>query len=78
MQVPQDEVDPGIAVEDINCELLEFLNGVLRGSQPLWATMDKEGFAIMSTLQWLEYLLWGGVRSYADHRNLACILHPRA
>ena len=42
-------------------EPLEFLNGHFMGSQERWATIDKEGFAIVSTLKRLPYLLWGGV-----------------
>ena len=51
-----------------------FLSGTSRGSQQRWATVDKEWFAILSTFRRLEYLLWGGVRLYTDHRNLAYIL----
>ena len=40
--------------------------------------MDKEGFAIVSTFQRLEYLLWGGVKIYCDHRNMAYIFSPGA
>ena len=40
--------------------------------------MDKEGLAIVSTFSRLEYLLWGGVFIYADHRNLAYIFEPEA
>ena len=43
-------------------EPLEVLGGIFKGSQlRRWPTMDREGFAIMSTFQRLEYLLWGGV-----------------
>ena len=40
--------------------------------------MDKDGFAIVSTFRHLEYLLWGGVRKYTDHRNLAYIFETEA
>ena len=40
--------------------------------------MDKEGFAILSTIRRLEYLLWGGVSNYTDHRNLVYIFEPEA
>ena len=36
--------------------------------------MDTDGFAIVSTLKWLPYLLWGGVAIHCDRRNLANIL----
>ena len=40
--------------------------------------MDKEAFAIVSTFQRLEYLLWEGFAVYRDHRSLAYIFHPGA
>ena len=55
-----------------------FLSGTFRGSQLRWATVDKEGFAIISTFRRLEYLLWGGVHIHTDHRNLAYIFDPEA
>ena len=64
-------------------EPLTFLSGPFRGSLERWATVDKEGFAIVSTFPRLPYLLWGGVAMHWDHRNLAYILvrterpHPR-
>ena len=55
-----------------------FLGGTFRGSQQRWATVDKEGFAIVSTFRRLEYLMRGGVRIYTDHRDLAYIFEPAA
>ena len=60
-QVPQVEFDTGVPVEDMSHEPLGFLSGTFRGSQLRWATVDKGGFAIVSTFRRLEYLLWGGV-----------------
>ena len=55
------------------------------GSQLRWATVDKEGFAvvnkgfaIVNTFRRLEYLLWGGVHIFTDNRNLTYILNPEA
>ena len=59
-------------------ELLGFLSGTFRGSQQRWATVDREGFAIVSTFPLLEYLSWGGVRIYTDHRNFGYIFKPEA
>ena len=42
-QVPQEELDRGISVEDMTREPLGFLSGTFKGSQQRWATMDKEG-----------------------------------
>ena len=50
-----------------------FLSGTFKGSQQRWATVDKKGFAMVSTFMRLEYLLWNGVHIYTDHRNLAYI-----
>ena len=55
-----------------------FLSGVFKGSQLRWPAVDREGFAIMSTSQRLEYLLWGGPNIYCDHRNMAYIFIPGA
>ena len=77
-QVPQSEVDDNVAVEEMSHEPLGFLSGTFRGSQLRWATVDKEGFAIISTFRRLEYLLWGGVHIHTDHRNLAYIFDPDA
>ncbi|CAB1109830.1 unnamed protein product [Ectocarpus sp. CCAP 1310/34] len=77
-QVPQSEVDNNVPVEDMSHEPLGFLSGTFRGSQLRWATVDKEGFAIISTFRRLEYLLWGGVHIHTDHRNLAYIFDPEA
>ena len=59
-------------------EPVGFLSGTFRGAQQRWATVDKEGFAIVSTFKRLEYLLWNGVHIYTDHRNLAYIFDPEA
>ena len=48
-----------------------FLSGPVRGSPERWATVDEEGFAIVSTSKRLLYLLWGGVAIHCDHQNLA-------
>ena len=77
-QVPQEELDRGVSVEDITHEPLGFLSGTFKGSQQRWATVDKEGFAVVSTFKRLEYLLWNGVHIYTDHRNLAYIFYPEA
>ena len=59
-------------------EPLGFLSGTFRGSQQRRATVDKEGFAIVTTFRRWEYLLWGGVRIDTDQRNLAYIFEPEA
>ena len=59
-------------------EPIGILSGTFRGSQQRWTTVDKEGFTIVSTFRRLEYLLWGGVRIYTDHRSLAYIFELEA
>ena len=75
-QVPDVEMDQTLPVEDMIHEPLAFLSGTLKGSQMRWATIDKDGFAIVSTLRRLEHFLWNGVHIFTDHRNLADIFDP--
>ena len=77
-QVPQEELDRGVSVEDMIHELLGLLSGTFKGSRQRCATVNKEGFAAVSTFKRLEYLLWNGVHIYTDHRNLAYIYDPEA
>ena len=77
-QVPQEELDRGVSVEDMTHEPLGFLSGTFKGSQQRWAPVDKEGSAVVSTFKRLEYLLWNGVHIYTHHRNLAYIFDPEA
>ena len=76
-QVPLAEHEGGIEMEKMSHEPLGFVSGTFRGSQQRWVTMDKEGFAIVSTFRRLAYLLRGEVRIYTDHRNLAYIFKTR-
>ena len=57
---------------------MAFLSGSFKGSQLRWATVDKERFATVNTFRRLEYLLWGGVHIFTDHRNLTYIFNPEA
>ena len=75
-QVPVEEFRSGLALENMSHEPLGFLSGSFKGSQLRWATVDKEGFAIVNTFRRLEYLLWGGVHIFTDHRNLRYIFNP--
>lgn len=65
-QVPQSELDDGVVVEDMSYESSGFL------------TVDKEGFAMVSTFRRFEYLLWGGVQIHTHHGNLAYVFNPEA
>ena len=60
-QVPDAEMDQNLPVEDMTHKPLAFLSGTLKESQMRWATIDKEGFAIVSTFRRLE--LFGGMES---------------
>ena len=62
-----------VSIADMSHEPLGFLSGTFRGSQERWATVDKEGFAIVSTFKRLPYLRWGGVAIHCDPRSLAYI-----
>ena len=59
-------------------EPLVFLSGSFKGSLLRWATVDKEGFAIVSMFRRIESLLWEGVHIFTDHRNLAYIFNAEA
>ena len=66
-------MEQNLPLEDMTHEPLAFLSGTYKGSQMRWATIDEEGFAIVSTFRRLEHFLWNGVHIFADHRNLAYI-----
>ena len=53
-QVPDAEMDQNLPVEDMTHEPLAFLSGTFEGGQMRWATIDKEGFTIVSTFRHLE------------------------
>ena len=46
-QVPRSELHAGVAVEGMSHESRGFLRGTFRGSKLRWATVNKEGFAIV-------------------------------
>ena len=77
-QVPQGGLDRGVPVEDMTHRPLDFLSGTFTVSQQRWATVDKEGFAMVSTFKRLEYVLWNIVHIYTDQRNLAYTCDPEA
>ena len=74
----EEEFRGGVALENMSHEPLAFLRGSFKGSQLRLATVDKEGFAIVNTFRRLEYLLWGGVHIFTDHRNRTYIFNPEA
>ena len=59
-------------------EPLAFLSGTFKGSQMPWATIDKEGFGIVSTFRRVEHFSWNGVHIFTDRRNLAYIFDREA
>ena len=77
-EVPEEDFRSGVALENTSHEPLAFLSGSFKGSQLSWVTVDKEGFAIVNAFRRLEYLLWGGVHIFTDHRNLTYISNPEA
>ena len=56
-------------LEGCHYEHLKFLSAVLKGLQLRWSTVGKEGFAVVSMFQQLDYL-WGGVHIYFGHKNM--------
>ena len=77
-QVPGEEMGQNVPAEDMTREPLAFPVGTFKGSQMSWATIDKEGFAIVGTFRRLEHFLWNGVHIFTYHRNLAYIFDPEA
>ena len=71
-QMPQEELDRDVSAEDMTQKPLGFLLGIFKGSQQRWATVDREGFAVV------ECLLWNGVHICTDHRKLAYIFDSEA
>ena len=55
--VPRNADEVPVKLEDMTHEPLAFLSGTFKGSQMRWATIDKEGFAIVSTFRRLEHFL---------------------
>ena len=76
--MPEEEFRSGVALENMSHEPVAFLSGSCKGSQLRWATVDKGVFAFVNTFRRLEYLLWGGVDIFTDHRNLTYIFNPEA
>lgn len=66
--------------EEQNCEPLYFLGGMFRGSALNWPIIEKEAFAIMESVDRLDYLLQRptGFRILCDHRNLIYIFSENA
>ena len=69
-QVLTVELGGSVSIANMAHGPLGFLSRNFRGSHELLVNVDKEGFAIVSTLKRLPYLLWGGVAIHCDHRNL--------
>ena len=57
MQVPQEELDRDVSVEDMIHEPLWFLSGAFNGSQQRWVRADKKAFVMVSAFKRLECLL---------------------
>ena len=83
-QIPTVELRGNVSIADMFHDPLGTMSGPCRCSQKRWGTVDKEGFAIVSTFKRLPYLLWGGVAIPCDNRKLAYIVlvrterpHPR-
>lgn len=67
-----EEYDTAKPIWEQQMEPLYFLSGSFRGAQLGWSTPDKEGFAIVESVERLRYLLIRpkGFRLFTDHRNL--------
>ena len=56
-QVPDADMQQWLPVEEMTHEPLACLSGSFKDSQMRWATIDKEGFAVVSTFRRLQHLL---------------------
>lgn len=70
---PPDEMDAGIAIENMSHEPVGFLDGIFHGSQLRCTTVNE---VIVITSQWPKYLPWSGARVYTDNRIIAYISYP--
>ena len=77
-QVPIEDKD--IAHIQKRHEPLAFLSGRFSGAQSRWSILEKEAFAIMSTLDKIHWVLAGaqGFDLFTDHSNLVFIFDPLA
>ena len=74
------DYDPKLPYEQQHCEPIYFLGGMFRGSALNWPIIEKEAFAIMESVDRLDYLLQRprGFRILCDHRNLIYIFSENA
>jgi hypothetical protein len=65
------QYDPNVPVKDQNCEPLYFLSGAFSGAMLRWSMPEKEGFAMVESVERLDYLLIRSKPFYlmTDHRN---------
>jgi hypothetical protein len=73
-QVPHEDLV--LPVEKMRHAPLAFLSGSFKGSELNWSVTDKEAWAIVVAYRRLDYLLWGEVFLFTDHRNLAYVFSP--
>lgn len=74
-QVSREEIDT--PVEEQNHQPLGFVLGSFKGALRDWSTFEKEGFAILQSMERLQHLtLTGEVRIHTDHANLVFIFNP--
>jgi len=64
-------------IEEQDHQPLCFISGAFTGSSFNWSTPEKEGFAIVTSMCRLDYLIAGHtVNIYTDHANLEYIYDP--
>ena len=66
------KIDPSKGILEQEMEPLYFLSGSFKGAQLRWSTAEKEGFAIVESVERLRHLLLRpkGFRLFTDHNNL--------
>ena len=75
-QIPKIHLDEDF--ENQHHDPLAFLSGSYKKSSFHWSTLEKEAFAIVTSVTRLDYMLMRpeGLILFTDHKNLTFIFHP--
>jgi RNase H-like domain found in reverse transcriptase/Reverse transcriptase (RNA-dependent DNA polymerase) len=74
-QVPADQMD--LPTEDQDHQPLAFQSGAFKGASERWSTVEKEGYALVESLDRFDFLVAGRELSlFTDHAKLIYIFDP--
>jgi hypothetical protein len=75
IQVPAGQMN--LPTEDQDHHPLAFQSGALKGASERWSTVEKEGYALVESLDRFDFLVAGRELSiFTDHANLIYIFDP--